>query len=116
MRAVAKDAYRKHYELVRRVTPPERLLEFRLEDGWGPLCKILNKSVPDEPFPRTNEKEYLNEKITIMMRKRGIKVIGGAMVYAASISVIVIAIWWYYPKQHQSQRQVTDQCVVGSTQ
>ncbi|KAG9256220.1 efflux pump antibiotic resistance protein [Emericellopsis atlantica] len=52
----AKNVYRAHYALVSKITPKERLLEFRLEDGWEPLCQFLGKDVPEEPFPRLNEK------------------------------------------------------------
>lgn len=39
-------AYRSHLREVREVTPKERLLEFSLADGWGPLCEFLGKPVP----------------------------------------------------------------------
>ncbi|KAI1430628.1 hypothetical protein GGR50DRAFT_684036 [Xylaria sp. CBS 124048] len=34
-----------------------RVLEFVPEEGWGPLCHFLDAEVPDEAFPRLNEKE-----------------------------------------------------------
>lgn len=34
---------------------PERLLIFRLQERWEPLCKFLDLPVPDVPFPRTND-------------------------------------------------------------
>lgn len=40
---------------VRRTIPPERLLEFRVSEGWGPLCAFLGVPVPDEPFPNVND-------------------------------------------------------------
>ena len=51
----ANDAYVKHIEMVKRVTPKDRLLVFGLGEGWEPLCKFLDKEVPDMPFPRVNE-------------------------------------------------------------
>ncbi|RBR26937.1 uncharacterized protein FIESC28_00205 [Fusarium coffeatum] len=33
------------------------VLLFKAEDGWEPLCKFLGVEVPDEPFPRLNEKK-----------------------------------------------------------
>ena len=57
MRRVAKDRYRLHYAEVRAAVPAERLLEFRLEDGWKPLCEFLEKDMPDEPFPVKNKRE-----------------------------------------------------------
>lgn len=29
-----------------------KLLMFRIEDGWEPLCKFLDRSVPSVPFPQ----------------------------------------------------------------
>ncbi|CZS95665.1 uncharacterized protein RAG0_05254 [Rhynchosporium agropyri] len=43
-----------HYEEIRRIVPAERLLEFRVEDGWEPLCKLLGDKVPDQAFPNGN--------------------------------------------------------------
>ena len=58
----AKTLYREHYEHVRRLCPKDRLLNFRLDDGWGPLCDFLGKERPDVPFPRLNEGAALAEK------------------------------------------------------
>ncbi|KAH6641161.1 P-loop containing nucleoside triphosphate hydrolase protein [Chaetomium tenue] len=54
-KANARQRYVQHYEMVRKMVPKEKILEFRLADGWGPLCEFLGKPVPDEPFPRLNE-------------------------------------------------------------
>ncbi len=51
-RKKAKDVYLEHNEKVKNATPEERLLVFKLEDGWEPLCKFLGKPIPDVPFPR----------------------------------------------------------------
>lgn len=59
----ARDRYRQHNEMVKRVTPKEKLLLFELEEGRAPLCKVLGKPVPDMPFPRVNEAAAVNEKI-----------------------------------------------------
>lgn len=95
MRARAKDNYRKHYALVRRVTPKERLLEFRLRDGWVPLCEFLGKSIPDVPFPRINEGEYLDEKIRLLVRRGLEKAVAKVMVYVMAVVVVSLG-WWYY--------------------
>ncbi|KAB8237907.1 uncharacterized protein BDW43DRAFT_306607 [Aspergillus alliaceus] len=61
-RRKSKVEYRKHYELVRRITPKDRLLEFKLSDGWEMLCEFLGKPVPGKPFPHFNVKKWLDEK------------------------------------------------------
>jgi hypothetical protein len=42
------------------ITPPERPLEIKLKDEWGPLCEFLGNDVPEGiEFPRVNDKrEY----------------------------------------------------------
>ena len=50
----AMAAYERHADEVRRAIPARRLVEWRADDGWGPLADALGVPVPDEPFPRTN--------------------------------------------------------------
>ena len=68
----AKLVYREHYAFVKKITPPDRLLEFRLDDGWSPLCKFPDKPIPDMPFPRVNESAALQEKMNLII-KQGIR-------------------------------------------
>lgn len=73
-RKVAREGYRRHNELIKSIVPEERLLKFKLEDGWGPLCEFLGKPVPDVPFPRVNETESVNELVGVYLTegyKRG---------------------------------------------
>jgi hypothetical protein len=51
---VSKAAYERHNAEVRAEVPPERLIDWRPEDGWAPICEALGFPVPDEPFPHTN--------------------------------------------------------------
>jgi hypothetical protein len=48
-------AFIEHYEHVRKSTPKEKLLEFKSEDGWAPLCEFLGVKIPDTPYPFVNE-------------------------------------------------------------
>lgn len=50
-----RDGYRDYYGRVRAAVPAHRRLEYRLGDGWAPLCAFLDRPVPDVPFPRVNE-------------------------------------------------------------
>ena len=52
--ANARLAYQRYHEDIRRLVPEERRLEYRLGDGWGPLCEFLGVEVPDVEFPRKN--------------------------------------------------------------
>lgn len=40
--------------MVRGLVPPDRLLEWSVDEGWEPLCKFLGKEIPDAPFPHAN--------------------------------------------------------------
>jgi hypothetical protein len=61
--AAAKAAFESSNEKVRRGVPPERLLEWRPEEGWEPICAALGVPVPDEPFPHLNTTEdFLRDK------------------------------------------------------
>jgi len=52
--AAAMAAYERHNAAVRAAVPSERLLEWRAEEGWEPLCNLLSLAIPDEPFPHLN--------------------------------------------------------------
>jgi len=49
------DTFNAHNQRVRDTVPADRLLEFRVQEGWGPLCAFLDQPIPDAPFPRLNE-------------------------------------------------------------
>ena len=54
--------YKEHYAMVRGSVPPERLLEWKVEDGWEPLCRFLGKEVPEQAFPNGNTPAQMFEK------------------------------------------------------
>jgi hypothetical protein len=60
--------FEQHYERVRRTVPAERLLVYRVQEGWEPLCRFLDVDVPDEPFPRANVGDSLVHNIRTAIR------------------------------------------------
>ncbi|MCJ1399743.1 hypothetical protein MMC11_002945 [Xylographa trunciseda] len=96
MRAKARHAYRAHYALVRRVTPPERLLEYRLGDGWGPLCAFLGKPVPQVPFPRVNDSEALQELLAVVIRRGLWGVWRRVLRVVLVLGVVGLGVWLCY--------------------
>ena len=52
--AACKAGYERHNAEVRAEAPPDRLVEWKPQDGWGPLCKALGVPEPADPFPLTN--------------------------------------------------------------
>ena len=47
-------AYEAHNEAVKAAFGPDRLLVFEAKDGWTPLCRFLDKPVPQDPYPNIN--------------------------------------------------------------
>lgn len=52
--------YEAHVQAVKDHVAPERLLIFKIGDGWTPLCAHLGVPVPDMPFPRRNSTAEFN--------------------------------------------------------
>lgn len=51
-----KEIFQRHYAEVRSLVPREKLLEYRVTEGWEPLCQFLEQPVPKGiPFPKINE-------------------------------------------------------------
>jgi len=49
-----KAMFVRHVEEVRAALPTERLLVYRVAEGWAPLCAFLGTPVPEEAFPHDN--------------------------------------------------------------
>ncbi|GLW28408.1 sulfotransferase family protein [Actinoplanes regularis] len=62
-RAYAIEVFDRHNAAVRAAVPAGRLLEYRVADGWGPLCDFLGHPVPAEPFPRLNDSATFQEHV-----------------------------------------------------
>ena len=90
----ARLVYREHYAHVRAITPKERLLEFELKEGWGPLCEFLGKKVPDARFPRLHEGDALKKWVVGVQRKGMLNVVRNLMVGVLSIVIGWVAVVW----------------------
>lgn len=55
--------YRQHNTYVKATCPKEQLLVFNVRQGWGPLCKFLERPVPDVPFPFLNKDASIVDKV-----------------------------------------------------
>jgi hypothetical protein len=50
-------AFEAHNAAVIATLPSERLLIYRVSEGWAPLCRFLGVEIPAMPFPRVNTSE-----------------------------------------------------------
>ncbi|KAL2796375.1 hypothetical protein BJX66DRAFT_349861 [Aspergillus keveii] len=62
--------YKDHNNMVRGMVGKERLLEWSVEEGWGPLCEFLGHPVPEAPFPRSNDAKGFEDNIERLLKKR----------------------------------------------
>ncbi|SMQ51131.1 unnamed protein product [Zymoseptoria tritici ST99CH_3D7] len=87
----AKPTYTEHYASIRRLLAdqPERLLNFELEEGWGPLCEFLGQPAPDVKFPRVNEAAMHGEMVKVVMTKIMRSVVG-TLIRREGLLVLVI--------------------------
>ena len=47
--------YNEHIESVKKTISADKLLIYRINEGWGPLCEFLNVEKPETPFPKVND-------------------------------------------------------------
>lgn len=64
IRLNARTVYDRHYKMLQETVPTEKLLVYRMGEGWEPICEFLDKPVPDTEFPWINEAEALKAKVT----------------------------------------------------
>jgi hypothetical protein len=91
--ANARRSYDRYYQKIRQIVPPEQMLEYRLGDGWEPLCAFLGKDVPNVPFPRKNDRTSHNEEE--MARKWTVFMSSAKIVMPWILCVIIMgfAVW-----------------------
>ena len=56
------DWYERHNEDVIAAIPADRLLVYRVSDGWEPLCRFLGVAVPRTTFPHVNSTEAFRKE------------------------------------------------------
>lgn len=96
-----KWVYREHMAMVRGLVPPERLLEWTVEDGWAPLCKFLGKEVPKKEFPKGNAPDAFARTITVGQARqnrialRNMTVCAGVFVALGTVGYGRLAAGWW---------------------
>lgn len=87
-----------HCNMIRGFVPKEKLLEWTVEDGWEPLCKFLDKPVPDGPFPHVNKASgWENHEAEVTKRYLMSALSGVAVLSAVGIAtgaIVYKTMWW----------------------
>ncbi|MCI5157056.1 MAG: sulfotransferase family protein [Candidatus Electrothrix sp. AUS1_2] len=50
-----------HIDEVKKNVPADRLLVYKIQDGWEPLCRFFQVDRPKTPFPRVNDSDAFKE-------------------------------------------------------
>lgn len=58
------DGFVAHNDAVKSAIPASQLLIYEVKEGWAPLCKFLDMPIPDEEFPRTNDRAEFWDRVT----------------------------------------------------
>ena len=86
--------HQRSLDKVRELVPKEKLLEWKVQDGWGPLCKFLGMQEPEEGFPRINETAWFLDAMAGIVRDLEWKA-ARALAPWAMVSVVgIAAVWW----------------------
>jgi hypothetical protein len=90
----ARTTYRRYYAGLREKlkNQPNRVLEYRLGDGWAPLCRFLEKDVPSVEFPKINETAMMQEKIGIIVVQGVRRVASKAITAIGPFAVVAAAV------------------------
>lgn len=88
--------YEEHNEKIRRIVPKDRLLEFNVKEGWGPLCEFLGYEEPEWELPRVNDRAEFNRYQEDYGRAENWIVARNAMPYVLIPVVGVIASWYMF--------------------
>lgn len=83
-----KEIHAAIHDEIRHMVPKERLLEYRLGDGWDPLCKFLGRDIPEMPFPRINESAEFTERGVVMAKRAMLRIAKRAFPVLAALAAV----------------------------
>jgi hypothetical protein len=91
-----KVLYEEYNAMIKGLVPPEKLLEYHVSEGWGPLCKWLGKEIPEKEMPNGNFGSDFARRVGEVQegwlgeaRWNVVKVFGGLLACVVVISWII---------------------------
>ncbi|CAJ2509571.1 Uu.00g145970.m01.CDS01 [Anthostomella pinea] len=98
------DFFHGYFADCRARIPAERYIEFKVQDGWDPLCKHLGIQAPGEqtkngwvqaPFPRVNDTDAFGDRVKAV-QSRVLGQIGKNMASQALVLVGLASVFGYW--------------------
>ena len=81
--------YQGYNEEIQRLVAKDRLLVYKVSDGWAPLCKFLGKPTPNHSFPKTNDTAIFQRNLEIMAEAADAVVYKRMWMVAGLVSALV---------------------------
>lgn len=96
IRRTAKWRYREHVAMVQGMCRSQgrQILEWSVADGWQPLCKFLEKPIPDHDFPSGNASPELMKRVGEIQQRQG-EIANRNAALTATVSVGFVAVLVY---------------------
>jgi hypothetical protein len=91
--------YLEHNEKIRRVVSKEKLLEFNVKQGWGPLCEFVGVAKPEWEFPRVNERSVFVSHQEDFLRGLNLVVAKNVAKLVAGIAGVGVGAWYVLKKR-----------------
>ncbi|KAF4445676.1 hypothetical protein F53441_10625 [Fusarium austroafricanum] len=92
----AKETYERHHRTIREMVDEDQLLEYRMGDGWEPICEFLEKPVPEQEFPHVNEAAELRRLIADKIKRNIIEVATVAIPWIGGVAAMGAGFWVVY--------------------
>jgi hypothetical protein len=93
-RAALRQGFLHHNALVRSLAPKEIFLDFQAKEGWGTLCRVLERPEPVTPFPAINSG---NETAILTQKAYRATLLGKAKQRLPVImAVLVVTVGWLH--------------------
>ena len=91
-----KQTYINMHNEVRNVVPADRLLEYKLGEGWDRLCEFLGHEVPNMPFPKLNDGAEFQDRLFVIKKLALLRAAKSYLPVLGALSGIIIAACVWY--------------------
>ncbi|KAK4991584.1 hypothetical protein LTR28_013252 [Elasticomyces elasticus] len=90
--ANGKQKFHDYYAEVRALVPRENLLEYKMGEGWAPLCRFLDVPAPEGiKFPRTNDTDGFVDRCKARNRAQMMNVAFRMLVVGGSVAATLFS-------------------------
>ena len=98
-----KAIFIEYHENLRRIVPKDKLLAFKVQDGYQPLCDFLGVPVPttvigekevEEPFPKVNEGRAFHDRLNVMRRCQNRRILKRTGKFVSAVVLVGVGLWY----------------------